>query len=853
MEKTFSKLVNKKFFYYFSCIAIIVASVYLSGCTGAKPEDPALARAKDSITIYTQIEKAFTEYKTSLEYNDKENFSKAKESFEQSLSTLQKVNYKTLEDSSNVQWKDDYIKLVRSVTQDYLYTQKDIPNNSIVFKFAKKFNVGYEKISLSAEIESDVKPLPDGSDVPLLRNSTVDEYIDFFSKTDRGKNFIDKTMYRSGKYFPLMRKILKFHKAPEEMIYLSIQESGLNPTIVSKAGAVGLWQFMPATGKSYGLYQDQYRDDRRDIEKSTDAAARHLKDLYRTFGDWYLAWAAYNAGPGRINGAISKSGSKDFWEIRSYLPGETKNYVPSILALSFIYRNPENYGFKDIEYGKPLSFDRINISGELPLEKVAEYSESDIETIRELNSELTADVVPKYDVPYQLRLPQGTYKTFLKNYKNSTDFRSNGSLEPEFAGNESSSYYSTEISVVTYEVAGYDPGDQLHIASVAKKTKLTYNYSGKENLHDIADSFKVRESDIRRWNYLSWGVSPKPNQQLSIYLTDKQYKAFYGIKDEVKDDDVEIVKDDKNTEVIRNDYGKKSNGNEVNKENKKVTEKKEEKVTEKKEKVTEKKEKKAPAEKLQNYTVQEGDYLSGIAEVYGVTTAELKDWNGIEGDKILVGQKLKIYSNKKITANKEKNNNKKSTYHVVVEGDNLSTIAEMYDVTVNDLKEWNDLDEDKILVGQKLAVAEPKTTKEKSTKEKNTKEKTTNKKSKTHKVKEGENLTTIAEKYDVSVEELKDWNNIKKDVIVPGQELIVSKSSGKKETSNESSKKTYKVKKGDTLASISEEFDVSVKDLKKWNDLENDGTIYVGQTLKLSDNTKTSEKTGTKKRKKKNE
>ncbi|MFZ4591886.1 MAG: LysM peptidoglycan-binding domain-containing protein [Ignavibacteria bacterium] len=827
MEKTFSKLKNKKFFYYFSCAAILIASVYVSGCTGAKPEDPAIARAKDSLNIYTQIEKAFTEYKTSLDYVEKENPKKASSFFEESLNTLKGINYRTLEDSANVQWKNDYIKLATSVTQDYLYTQKDIPDNSQVFKFAKKFNVAYDKIVLSSEVEGDVEPLPNGSDVPLVRNSTVDEYIEFFSKTDRGKNFIDKTMYRSGKYFPIMRKILKFHKAPEEMIYLSVQESGLNPTIVSKAGAVGLWQFMPATGKSYGLYQDQYRDDRRDVEKSTDAAARHLKDLYRTFGDWYLAWGAYNAGPGRINGAISKSGSKDFWTLRSYLPGETKNYVPSILALSFIYRNPADYGFKNPELGKAISFDRVNIDGELTLEKVASYSESDIETIRELNSELVTDVVPDYELPYQLRLPKGTYKTFIKNYKNSPEFKSNGSLEPEFAGNEASSYYSAEVSVVTYEVAGYSPGDPVHISSAEKKNKLTYTYRGNENLKNVADSFKVRESDIRRWNYLSWGVKPKPNQQLAVYFTDKQYNAFYGIKEEPKDD-VEDVKID-DTETIRNDYGKKDT--EVKKKEEKVTEKKEEKVK------TEKKEKKTPTEKLQNYTVKEGDYLIVIAESYGVTTAELREWNGIEGDKILIGQKLKIYSNKKVTETKEKTTNKKATYHVVEEGDNLSDIANSYDVTVADLKDWNDLENDKIMVGQKLVVAEPKTTKEK-----NTKEKTSNKKAKTHKVKEGENLTGIADKYDVSVEDLREWNNLKKDVIVPGQELIVSKTTTKKETTKETSKKTHKVKKGDTLASISEEYDVSIKDLKKWNDLESDGTIYIGQTLKIYDSTKTKKK-----------
>ena len=833
MEKTFSKSMNKKFFYYFSCAAIIAVSLYVTGCTGAKPEDPALQRAKDSLNVYTQIEKAFTEYKTSLDYVDKEDSKKAKSFFEESLNTLKKVNTRTLEDSSNVQWKNDYVKLATSVTQDYLYTQKDIPDNSNVFKFAKKYNINYDKISLNSELEGDVEPLPDGSDVPLIRNSTVDEYIDFFSKTDRGKNFIDKTMYRSGKYFPLMRKILRYHKAPEEMIYLSVQESGLNPTIVSKAGAVGLWQFMPSTGKMYGLYQDQYRDDRRDVEKSTDAAARHLKDLYRTFGDWYLAWAAYNAGPGRINGAISKSGSKDFWTLRSYLPGETKNYVPSILALSFIYRNPGDYGFKDPELGKPLSFDRVNIDGELSLDKVAAFSESDIETIRELNSELVTDVVPDYDLPYQLRLPKGAYKTFIKNYKGSPEFKSNGSTEPEFAGNEASSYYSSEISVVTYDVSGYNPGDPVHISGAENKTKLKYTYRGNESLKNVADSFKVRESDIRRWNNLSWGVKPKANQELSIYLTSKQYNAFYGIKEEPKDD-VEEVKNEvkkEEKETVRNDYGKKSNDSGYKKENtgKKnkevgVNEKKEEKV---------KKEKKTPKEKLQTYTVKEGDNLSEIADKYDVSTNDLREWNDIDGDKILIGQKLKVYSNKKVSETKEKTSNKKATYHVVEEGDNLSDIADKYDVTVADLKDWNDLDGDKILVGQKLTVAEPKTTKEK-----NTKEKTNNKKAKTHKVKEGENLTEIADKYNVTVEDIKEWNNLKKDVIVPGQELIVSKSTKTKESSKETSKKTYKVKKGDTLASISEESGVSIKELKKWNDLESDGTIYIGQTLKLYDSKK---------------
>ncbi len=239
--------------------------------------------------------------------------------------------------------------------------------------------------------------------------------------------------------------------------------------------------------------------------------------------------------------------------------------------------------------------------------------------------------------------------------------------------------------------------------------------------------------------------------------------------------------------------------------------------------------------------------MGEIAEKYDVKISDIREWNDLEGDKILVGQKLKIYSDKKVTT-KSDNTTLKSTHHIVAEGEYLSEIANEYGVTVSELKEWNDLEDDKILVGQKLIVSEPKST-----------EKKTTGKSKTHTVKEGENLTGIAEKYNVSVKNIKDWNDIDDDKIIPGQELKVSKPSEKsnKETTKT---KTYKVKKGDTLASIAEEFNISIANLKKWNDLNSDGTIYVGQELKLTGNIKsnddkTKDNTTTKKsktRKKKN-
>jgi membrane-bound lytic murein transglycosylase D len=825
MEKTFLFYNRKRFFYYSYIILFSTLSYLISGCTGSKEPEVNVERQKDSLGLYSVIDKAMLQYKQTLILNENEQEQKAKDSFEQTLTILKKVDNRVLDNPKYSDWKKDYTELTKSVIQDYLYTQSNISDKSSVFKMAKKYGVEYETNKEYTETEG-VDPLPDGSDVPLIRNKPVDDYIEFFSKTDRGRGFMDKSFYRSGKYFPIMRKILKYNGAPEELIYLSVQESGLNPTIVSKAGAVGLWQFMSSTGSAYGLYQDNYRDDRRDFEKSTDAAARHLKDLYKSFGDWYLAFAAYNAGPGRVNNAITKSGSKDYWDIRQYLPGETKNYVPSILALSFIFRNPQTYGFKDIEYGQPVSFDRVSIKGELKLEKVAEFCGSDIETIRELNSELTADEVPNYDVPYMLRIPHGTFNTFVANYKKSSEFGRNGNLTPEYAGNELQSNTIKEVKDITYKVKNYDPGEHRYVGVSTGKKKLTYIYRGTEQLSTVADSFLVRPTDIRIWNNVPYPTTPKPNQELALYLSNKMYNKFYGIKEEPKDTAKVQVLDtaSKKEESLFDKIKEKKNQNETSNKNEKKNEKVKEKETVKKKE----------SGSYQTYTVKSGDMLSKIADDYGVTISQLRDWNNITGDKIMVGQKLKIYADGNVTDKKETKEKttttKSKTTHVVQEGENLSLIADKYNLSVEDLKDWNDLDNDVIIPGQKLTLVEPKNTK----KNKDTKT-TTNKKAKTHTVKEGENLTTIAEQYDVTVKQLKDWNDIKGDVIQPGEVLTVTqpKDVKKKEKEKQEGVKTHKVKKGDTLQIIADKYDVTVKELKIWNDLD-DSTITIGQVLTVS-------------------
>ena len=774
-----------KYFIYFGCaIMIALYSITFNGCSGSDEEEVISQRSRDSIEVYTGIQKAFTYYKKALKYNESSETNKAGEEFESALKNLNKINYELILKGENYFWKKDYDELATSVVQDYLITQSEISQQSLVFEFAKRVSLNYQKVE---QVSSDREPLPDGSDVPLERNAAVDGYIEFFSNTERGRSFIDKSLYRSGKFFPLMRKILKYNNAPEELIYLSVQESGLNPTIVSRAGAVGLWQFMPATGISYGLSSDGYREDRRDFEKSTDAASHLLKDLYKTYDDWYLAFAAYNAGPGRVNKAIKKSGSRDFWTLRQYLPGETKNYVPSILALSFVLRNPEEYGFKDIEYGEPVSFDRVEIKSSVSLQRVSELCETDIESIRDLNPELTNDQIPVYDVPYELRIPHNSFDKFLANYNKADDIDKSSGFSPSFAGNESG-VQGEQITGVHYKVENYEPEDIRMIGSNNGLQMVNHEFKQKESLGSVSLFYEVRPSDVRIWNNINYGNYPAANQKLSVYISESRYKLLFGSKEKSEENiadetETSVTKSnsDNNTEItametqtdnslnitapVSNEQisSPETNNTEIQttdeaiKEESSVTETSgnesesnyEETITEEK---TNTKSSSSKNTSFSTYTVSEGDNLTKIAVENKVTVEELKEWNDLESDKITIGQKLKISSGKN-----------KTSVHTVAEGENLTMIANEYGITVSALMELNDLNSDIIYSGQKLKVTGNKTSGKNSVKKTEVK--------KTYKVKKGDTLASIADKNDVSVKELKQWNNIKGDKVMTGQIL----------------------------------------------------------------------------------
>jgi len=243
----------------------------------------------------------------------------------------------------------------------------------------------------------------------------VEKNITLF--TERMKERFSLWLSRSGKYMELMKEILKGENIPEEIVFIPLIESGFSPYACSPAHAVGYWQFIASTAKKYGLKITWWMDERRDPVKSTVAAANYFKDLYEMFGSWNLAMAAYNAGEWKILKAINKTNTDDYWALlgTKYLHRETKDYVPKFIAASLIAKSPEEFGFKEIEYHQPLTYDEVTIDAPVDLQVVADCAETELDVIKELNPELRRWCTPP-DLPeYTLRVPEGKKDIFLQN------------------------------------------------------------------------------------------------------------------------------------------------------------------------------------------------------------------------------------------------------------------------------------------------------------------------------------------------------------------------------------------------------------------------------------------------------
>ncbi len=290
----------------------------------------------------------------------------------------------------------------------------------IIFSWSCTSITNFRKIDIASTIkEINSQRLSTKSNhIPLVINQKVVKFIKLY--TNGGRKNLTKILSRAYRYFPMMKKTFRDEGLPEELIYLPIIESGFNASAYSPRHASGPWQFVKYTGKIYGLHSDWWVDERRNVEKSTVAAAKHLKDLYNWLGDWYLALAAYNAGGGKVIRAIKKYKTRDFWKLTrrrwGILRKETADYVPKFLAVVIICENLDKFGFTEITKKPPLLYDVVEIPDATDLEIIAKCCNTTVEEIKKLNPELKRWATPPRYFNYNLRIPYGTKHLFLENF-----------------------------------------------------------------------------------------------------------------------------------------------------------------------------------------------------------------------------------------------------------------------------------------------------------------------------------------------------------------------------------------------------------------------------------------------------
>jgi membrane-bound lytic murein transglycosylase D len=352
-------------------------------------------------------------------------------------------------------------------------------------------------------------------------NDYVAGFITYFSSSPAGHAHLQRSLERAGKYKDMILKNLRDAGVPQDLIYLAVAESGFQPQALNaRSGAGGMWQFMP-TG-AYGLARNGWFDERFDPDKSSKAYARYMKSLYNQFGDWYLAMAAYDWGPGYVQRAVMRTGYADFWELyrRNMLPTETKNYVPGIIAAIIMAKNPQQYGLDKLTPMPPVLSDTVQTEAEVDLRLVADLTDVSVAEIVALNPSLLRTSTPR-DMTFDLHIPPGTRDAFLERIKaipesKRASWRFHLVKSGETLESIATSFHSrpTEIAAASGLAPGdtVGEGDEL-VVPVAAPTFAAnhpqrYKVRRGDTLVTMADRFNVSAEDLRRWNHLSSGAVP---------------------------------------------------------------------------------------------------------------------------------------------------------------------------------------------------------------------------------------------------------------------------------------------------------------------------------------------------------
>ncbi len=380
----------------------------------------------------------------------------------------------------------------------YTKASEDINGDSVQMEFLFYPIYDYEYIpdvtfEEAAQMLSDIE-----SEIPLHYNTTVKAFIDYFTVRDR--EYTKNVLGKMHLYFPVFEQYFKKYNIPDEIKFLSIVESGLNPAARSRVGAVGLWQFMPGTARHFGLSIDWYIDERMDPEKSTEAACKYLRELYNYFNDWELALAAYNAGPGNVRKAIRRSGyKKNFWDIYRYLPRETRAYVPQFVAIMYAAKYAEEHNIYIDEHQDYLpEMDTIIVSDFFHFRTFAELTGICPEVLDKINPSVRRGAIPEYQKNFTVFIPAHIRNTLNSNRLAIMDSSRNNGRE--------------ELEYLARNMTGSTHG----------RDKIVHTVKSGEVLGLIAEKYKVRISDIKSWNNLHSDLI-RVNQRLSIWVNDSYY------------------------------------------------------------------------------------------------------------------------------------------------------------------------------------------------------------------------------------------------------------------------------------------------------------------------------------------